>query len=489
MWSRVVAWLRRSGLRWRQRITARGRMVGMRRQAAAAARAAAAHGAKPTAILLLERFGDIVASSGAVQALAEQGAWCVWVGRPRYRDIALRVPGVRDYLAIECYRELAEFVAGLRGWSVVDFNLNGKTCPCCNQPWRNVSGGDARIDTETYYDVGPLALAFTRVAGIALGDAAPVLLPPQARDLPPELASASPARPYLVLHSESEEAARGWRPDGWRAMVDVVLTETPWRVVHVGARAAPWLPASERVLDLAGQTHVRALLATVAGCVLFAGIDSSVAHVANAYRRPGLILLGTYRVFRRYLPYTGFYGAGGALIVHYAREVVDAPIEPVLHALRTALARLLRGDDLLGRDGPIDIEDEGARTNVGNGLARRAAPAVGDLVVAREDGCMAAIDSLSPPASNGAQTATGWAFLRRHRRPPDELALAQRAGDRFRLLAVARFSRLDREDVARAHAAPEARFCGWSVRMPSPDATDLLFHDAAADTWHRVPLP
>ncbi|MOA17479.1 hypothetical protein D3C78_1377400 [compost metagenome] len=49
---------------------------------------------------------------------------------------------------------------------------------------------------------------------------------------------------------------------------------------------------------------------------LFIGIDSSFAHFANALNIKGIILLGHYRAFKTYMPYTGYYtySEGGKII-------------------------------------------------------------------------------------------------------------------------------------------------------------------------------
>ncbi|MCA8949297.1 MAG: hypothetical protein KDE27_07330, partial [Planctomycetes bacterium] len=339
------------------------------RALAAAARFANAcqgDGATPAAVLLLERLGDIVAASAVVASLrADDPAlrFC-WFGRARYRDVALRVPGVEEFVAVDCYGELAAVVRGLDGFRQIDLNLNGKSCACCGGAWRNLGGGaldGAAPDTENYYEFGPLAQAFAIAGGIEWQEGAPALAPPAAAEIPRAL----PSGPYVVLHSESEESARNWRDDGWRALVDLLLAETALTVVHVGMTPARWLPADPRVVDFAGRTDVSGLLAVVRDCALFVGIDSSVAHIANAYRRPGLVLLGRYRRFATYWPYSGYYGSGGsdggALVVRFVSECPFLPVEIGVRALRVALRRLpAAGADAavrgIGVGGPWDVQ-------------------------------------------------------------------------------------------------------------------------------------
>jgi heptosyltransferase-3 len=338
---------------WRRRWRRRAAQQAVR-QAERAIRAAIA---EPGAILLVERLGDFVAASAVVALLRQRhpSLRLAWFGRERYRAIALAVPGVEHYVAVECYGELADVVGSLASWRVFDFNLNDKSCVCCGRPWRNLSGNRA-VDTENYYDFGPLAAAFAAVAGVDWRPTPPALRRPEGGlgDLP-----RLPAR-YVLVHAESEESARNWRDAGWRALVERLLADTDLAVVHVGLRPAAWLPRGPRAVDLAGQTSGAALLAVVAGCSLFVGIDSSVAHIANAFERPGLVLLGRYRRFRSYLPYSGYYGAEGegAFALRYPCECTFLPWEVVADALATVRRRLrVRPGEppRLGRCGPWDV--------------------------------------------------------------------------------------------------------------------------------------
>ncbi len=353
MLARALGTLHRILTRTRGRLTRRLRAQRTRRAAAEFVATARSRGNEPLAILLVERLGDIVAASAVVALLREDlpGRELAWVGRGAYRDVALRVPGITTFLEVECYGELATLLDAVADWRLIDLNLNGKTCGCCPGTWKNRTG-QAPANTENYYDFGPLAQAFAAAGGVAWRERAPGLMPSHGGG-----EESSRAEPYVVVHSESEEAARSWTAEGWRSVVQFLLRETALRIVHVGARPAPWLLAGPRVRDLAGQTNPTELLALVERAALFIGIDSGLAHIANAYRRPGLVLLGRYRVFASYLPYTGYYGAGesGALLVRHLLECVELPTEVVDRALRTVCRRLRSAALPVGAGGPWDV--------------------------------------------------------------------------------------------------------------------------------------
>lgn len=326
------------------------RRIGSRRAAAQFAMRCETSGQPPGAILLLERLGDFVAASAVVHLVRERhpDLRLAWFGRARYREIALAVPGIDDYVAVDCYGELADVVAGLSGWRLFDLNLNGKSCACCGGSWRNLSG-NTTVDTENYLDVGPLAAAFAAVAGIPWRPTAPALQPPAAPADQPVIDG-----DYALVHAESEESARNWHEHGFRQLVDQLLERTGLSVVHVGMRPATWLPAHPRIRDLGGATSQLGLIALAARCTLFVGIESSVAHLANVFVRPGLVLLGRYRRFVHYMPYTGSYGNGGAFLLRYASECAFLPHSVVARALDTVLRRLAAARPV-GLGGPWDV--------------------------------------------------------------------------------------------------------------------------------------
>ena len=451
-----------------------------------------ARGAEPMAVALLERLGDIVAVSAVVALLRERHPEraIAWIGRERYRDIALRVPGVEAFIEVDCYGELGSFLDGLDGMHVVDLNLNGKSCVCCGGRYKNRSH-DSEIDTENYYDYGPLAQVYAKVAGIQWEEKPPVLRQ--------DLESAHHGLGdlgdnFALLHSESEESARNWNDNGWRAVVHHLLDHTQFNIVHVGTQHAQWLDRDRRTLEYAGKLDLIGLLAVAQRCAFFIGIDSSVAHIANAFCRPGIVLLGRYRIFDRYLPYTGFYGPSekGALVVRYPTECLTMPCKYVEHALKTALHRLNVGQKL-GSDGPWDVpmsEIPGGEDAEGWNV-----PAVGDVLRPASNGLRASIDDLTRRSTFEIEHASGWAVVERTVTPPDFLCVGEERGDgSYAVRWIQRFSRLERPDVARALRAQTVLFSGWNLMVPNGNVIAgtrlaLLFGSRATGKWYRMPLP
>lgn len=450
------------------------------------ARTARSRGREPLAVALVERLGDIVAASSIVAWLREQGPnlSVVWLGRASYREMALRIPGVDAYVDVECYGELAAAMSRLRGVEVLDLNLNGKSCPCCRGSWINRSCPDPgeRVDVDNYYDFGPLAHAFARAAGLAWQERPATIDPGPSR---PRLLEDLP-RPFVLLHTESEETARNWHREGWRQVVDWLSEGTDHGVVHVGTSRARWLPRRAGVVDLAGRTDLVDLLAVVDACDLFVGIDSSVAHLANARRRPGVVLLGRYRIFDRYLPYVGHYAEGGALVVRYPIECVAMPAQVGTEAVAEAVDALRCGRPLGGvRD--IDL---GSLPDEAPSPGWRE-PEVGARIRAASGGLRGSLDRVERRPDGSVAALSGWVVDPADGKPPDRMALGRRKSDgAVEVRWVHRFGRLERPDVQKAIGSLPARFSGFSCSVPDVGPVDvLLFGCVRSGRWMEMPLP
>jgi heptosyltransferase-3 len=69
----------------------------------------------------------------------------------------------------------------------------------------------------------------------------------------------------------------------------------------------PLLPTgAPRCIDLCGKLSPIETAEVIARAEAFVGVESGPAHLANAVRTPSVILMGRYKSFGHYMPYTGF---------------------------------------------------------------------------------------------------------------------------------------------------------------------------------------
>ncbi len=294
---------------------------------------------RPTlAIALVEHIGDIVAAEPIVRlARATYPRHrLVWVTRPAFRALAESLPAIDAVLTVPC----------LTGWQLLwqlgrfdvvwDLHLNRRDCPRCRVPLRK-AGTAPLPEAANYLHLGSLLAAQCRCAGLPRLDDGPRLLPPsQAVTAVDRLALPTP---FVVLHGRSNEASKDWRNDGWHALVARLLPAWDGAVVEVGLHPVAIPADTARTVNLCGRLSLLQTAEVIRRAALFVGIDSGPAHLANAVGTPGVVLLGQYRDFRSYTPFSGGYADGSrATLLRAAGPASELAVEAVFAAVMARLA-------------------------------------------------------------------------------------------------------------------------------------------------------
>ena len=298
---------------------------------------------KPVVVIaLVEHLGDIVAAEPVARHLRRQhpDAHLVWAVRHAYRELVQHHPCIDQVLTVRCLTEWIHLlsVAPRLFDRVVDLHVPERFCDVCNVRLRKpgVAGG---IDVTNYYHHGCLLQIACQCAGLpALTEGPKVYIPPAATAtidslrLPPR---------YAVMHATSNQDVRDWDRKKWRELTGRIVNELNTPVVEVGLR--PVLAAGTAGhIDLCGRLSILETAEVIRRAAAFVGVDSGPAHLANAVGTYGVILLGHYRSYRRYMPYSGAYRDGSnAQVIHGDGPVATAiRVDGVFEALA---ARVRRG--------------------------------------------------------------------------------------------------------------------------------------------------
>lgn len=286
---------------------------------------------------LVEHMGDIVAAEPIIRRLREEypDAFLVWcIGKP-YRELADSHPEVDMALPVRC----------LTGWillrslglfdRVVDLHLPNRICGTCQVPLTKNSG-NLQISASNYYSYGNLLNVMAQNAGIVVVDEAPrIYIPDEAcRNVD---RYTLPKR-FVAIHCAANEDSRNWDVLKWRELVGRIGDEFGVDVVEVGLNSE--LPGfdSRNYRNLCGQLTILETAEVIRRAQLFVGIDSGPGHTANAVGSYGVILMGQYRDFLRYMPYSGLYETGeNAEVIHYAGPARDIPVNLVFDAVARKL--------------------------------------------------------------------------------------------------------------------------------------------------------
>lgn len=266
---------------------------------------------------MVEHLGDIVASEPIARHLRQQNpnAHLVWAVREAYRALVENHPDVNEVLTVRCLTEWIHLrTVGAQLFDrVVDLHVPDRFCEVCNLRLRKGAAG-AAIDVRNYYNHGSLLEIACKCGGLPTLTEGPRLAIPHSVGVAVDRLQL-PAQ-YVVVHATSNQDVRDWQTGKWQVLTQRIVEELDLAVVEVGLRAKI-ATGGVNYVDMCGRLSILETAEVIRRAAIFVGIDSGPAHLANAVGTYGVILLGHYRSYRWYMPYSGAYGDGSnARIIH-----------------------------------------------------------------------------------------------------------------------------------------------------------------------------
>lgn len=289
------------------------------------------------AIGRLGHIGDIIACEPVSRYLRHKypQARLTWVVENAYRELIDANPHIDETVVAACTTDWIRLASHGAYDEVVDLHPNYRMCSHCRVPLIKTQGNPF-VSIHDFLDYGTLLEAFSIGAGLPKLSAAPQVY------LRPEHAAAVDAlglpADYCVIHRQSTSSEKDWSLADWRAVADRIARDLRIPIVEIGAsaQAAP-SPLADLAIDLVNRTSLLATAEVIRRARFFVGVDSAPAHLANAVRTPGVVLLGRLGVFRSYMPFNGYY-AGDVpevkLVRNLAGPVRDIPVADVMAAIR-----------------------------------------------------------------------------------------------------------------------------------------------------------
>ncbi len=293
------------------------------------------------AIGLVEHIGDIIACEPVARYVRNlyPDSYIVWVTKPSYRDLIDSNPYINETYAVSCLTEWIFLKNSGLFDEVFDLHIQKRVCPTCDLPLeKNV--GRIDITLENYYNHGNLLSAFCQNAGLPILTDAPQLY---IRDYEKQrVDNLKLPENYVVFHCLSNEYTRDWNDDNWIALARRIKAKWNLKIVEVGHRSVLSKDNTLNAVNLCGALTILETAEVVKKAKIFVGIDSAIAHAANAVNTYGIILLGEYRAFKKYLPYSGNYANGVNSEIIYAAHgpASEIPVNRVLFAVEKALEKI-----------------------------------------------------------------------------------------------------------------------------------------------------
>jgi ADP-heptose:LPS heptosyltransferase len=113
---------------------------------------------------------------------------------------------------------------------------------------------------------------------------------------------------YFVFHSSADDLMKNWHKPSWTELSSKII-EAGSNVVEIGSEsnAQPYPDFSNGYFDLTYIHNIQMLACIIQHSSFFIGIDGPFAHLANALKIDGLVLLGRSFLLHKHKHYPGYY--------------------------------------------------------------------------------------------------------------------------------------------------------------------------------------
>ncbi len=280
-------------------------------------------------------MGDIIACEPVIAQLrtAHAEAFVVWVAKPGFAPLLASHPGldaivfVDSLLSVERITESGVFDIQ---W---DLHVNSKPTEVARRPYRK-NVGDPAIDYPAYIGKGSLLQSFSLAAGIEPHSCAPTMYLPSA--VVGAIDRLSLPDHFIVVHAESNYRQKDWSSPNWRELVRHIVDHYDTHVIEVGLKGVIDVE-HPRFTTLSGKLSIVETAELIRRAAFFIGLDSGPAHMANAWRRPALLLFSRYYGSDMFNPFEGYYReAADTVVLRYPGPLREQTTSTVISALEAS---------------------------------------------------------------------------------------------------------------------------------------------------------
>ena len=274
-------------------------------------------------IILTRSMGDIVACEPVSRHLKSivPTAKVHWIVLKQFSEVLEANPFIDEVVAVDTMADGKE-IASARAASdesciIVDCHFDGTSDPATNRIFANPV--NPKVNIHTYFSIGSLLATFSAAAGLPMLDDAPIFHFRKNIALPFTIKDNT-----VIFHCCSAEKCRNWNPTKWNQLAKR-LTLNGTVVVEIGTERT--LEQMPNVFDYTGRKSIQQIALIIKNAVMFVGVDSVFAHIANAVLTPSVILLGKYRNFNTYFPYSGDFSRSPSF--HILRAPTNQPASEI----------------------------------------------------------------------------------------------------------------------------------------------------------------
>jgi heptosyltransferase-3 len=280
-------------------------------------------------------LGDIVAAEPAAHSLVDPKRFLVWMVNPQYAGIVRNIPWL-DAIA---------YMAGYTEWRLLRILFphitastlypDGATCP-----WLGLSLSNPNITgitIENYYDSMSLQQVYSKIAtGVGDNQAPSIYLSagPDLETLGCKIGF-SLSQDYAVVTCKSYDKDRSWPIEQFRETIRWLLNKTSLNLIEVGLE--PVLEKDARICQLRGRLPIEQQAIVVSRAKFFLGVDSGFSHIANAVDVKAVIVMGEYKNWITYNPFSETWSREKAILVRSVGAIEKLDSQPVIDAIEKIL--------------------------------------------------------------------------------------------------------------------------------------------------------
>jgi ADP-heptose:LPS heptosyltransferase len=294
------------------------------------------------AISLVEHIGDIVACEPVSRYVRQKypEAYIIWCVRGPYRELIDSNPNIDKTLVVNCLTEWIYLAKSQLFNKTVDLHIKERICPICRVPLQKPQI-KTDITLENYFLFGNLLSVFSKSAGLPVIEEYPRVYIP--KSIAKKMETCDLPNSFIAINCLSNEAEKDWVKSKWRELVLQLINEYKFNVVEVGLSPVITNSLMSGYKDLCGKPSILESAEVIRRSKFFIGVDSGPAQLANAVGTYGIILIGHYRIFKRYMPYSGKYeNKKNGELVYEDGPVANISVDRVLQAVEKYLEGTMR---------------------------------------------------------------------------------------------------------------------------------------------------
>ena len=295
-------------------------------------------------VMLLEHLGDIVACEPIVRYLKEKDpdSFIVWGVKKAYGELIDNNPHIDLTILIHCLSARLMLSNSCLFDELIDLHFHDRYCSLCRRPLKK-GQGTSGINLTNYFQYGSLLSAMSQSAGLPALDDQPIVYIPEPAVR--KVDSLKLPKEFVVINCTSNAPEKGWPADKWIHLLAVINETVGWPIFEIGVETC--LDTSLLLSEsLCGKLSILESAEVIRRAKLFIGIDSGPAHLANAVGTAGVVLMGSYLGFTKYIPFSGPYGKGENLqIVNAEGPAADISVDNVIAAVSKMLYCTTVGKD------------------------------------------------------------------------------------------------------------------------------------------------